>query len=79
MKLPTRGWGPWRQVFYSLHSDPEKAETDLECGVWCNAWFDKISASVYDRWPDLWRRIANLPWPHARTTRKLQKFFPNLR
>lgn len=54
-KLPSRGWGPWRQEFYSFHSNPTLAATDREFGTWSNVWVRKMSAAVYARWPDFWR------------------------
>ncbi len=81
MKIPSRGWGPWRQEFYSIHSNPDAIKADVACehGLWSNVWIGRVSNFVYDRWPTFWRWFMNLPPLHRRNTRRLNKFFPNLR
>jgi hypothetical protein len=77
-QLPSRGWGPWRQEFYSFHSNPALAADDAEhrFGVWRNVWFGRVSSFVFARWPDVWRWFANLPIPTA-SRRALRRCFAN--
>ena len=81
MKLPSRGWGPWRQEFYSFHSNISAMDADIshEFGTWTNVWTRRFGHFVYVRWPDLWRWFINLPPMRRRSIKHLQKFFPNLR
>ncbi len=80
-ELPSKGWGPWRREFYSLHSNvaDQAADTNHVFGFWCNAWISRAGRIIFRFWPNLWRWWVNLPPFRAKTTRKLQKFFPNLR
>lgn len=80
MKLPSRGWGPWREEFYSIFSNSQaiEADTNHEHGLWHNVWLGKAGHFIYGRWPDLWRWWVNLPPFHRCMTRRLNKFFPNL-
>lgn len=79
--LPSRGWGPWRQEFYSIHSSPRAQAEDVnhEHGLWCNVWANWLSNRVFDRWPNLWRWWANLEPLRRRKIRQLNKWFPHLR
>jgi hypothetical protein len=78
--LPSRGWGPWRREFYSLHSDPQSIQMDTahEFGTWRNVWGGLVSHFVYTRWPSVWQWMVNIPYFHRRRVRRLRKFFPNL-
>lgn len=81
MELPSKGWGPWRKEFYSYYSFEQQMKEDIfhECGQWRNVWVGKFSSFIYNRWPDFWRWFVNLPPLHRRSTKRLQKHFPNLR
>lgn len=76
IELPSRGWGPWRQEWYSIHSDPAR---QMDAGSWKNVWIGAVSALVYARWPDFWRWWVNLPPMRRRWLKDLQRHFPNLR
>lgn len=78
-RLPTRGWGPWRQDYYTLSSNLRAPEADpaYGFGVWRNRWAHNIDGLV-------WRfaRPVALWWhnrPNSKTRRTLERFFPNLR
>lgn len=60
-QLPSRGWGPWRQEFYSIFSGSQSIAEDVkhEHGIWHNVWIQKISSFIYNRWPNLWRIWMN--------------------
>ena len=77
--LPSRGWGPWREEFYSLHSNPRLIAEDVEhrFGVWHNVWSHRVGSVVFRVSPALWRWWANRPT--SKTRRTLQSFFPNLK
>lgn len=75
--MTTRGWGPFKEEFYSLSSNLADQDS-LEFGLWRNVYIGKLSNFIYDRWPGPWKWLVNLRPLHARFTRKLQKFFPNL-
>jgi hypothetical protein len=73
--MKSRRWGPWRQEWYSIYSDPTR---EFEVGSWRNVWIGKLSAFTFERWPDFWRWWNNLPIIRQRWLRGLQKHFPNL-
>ncbi len=63
-RLPTRGWGPWRQEFYSVcskHRITHPTCSTCKAGSWPNCWKRALGARIYKRWPRLWRRWANRP------------------
>lgn len=75
MTLPSRGWGPWRQEFYSLSAFPH----DMTAGIWRNVWLSKVSGTIYRYRPGLWRWWMNTPSMRARFLKRMKPFFPNLR
>lgn len=81
-QLPSRGWGPWRQEFYSFHSSMRLQREDAkhEFGSWQNVWTAKLSRAVFARWPGLWRWLVNntLVRRHSRSWRDLRRCFPNM-
>lgn len=77
-KLPSRGWGPWRQEFYSFRSDTREIE-DFNFGLWHNCWLHHVSSFMYGHWPNLWRWWFNLPPMRWAWLRRVKTFFPNLR
>jgi hypothetical protein len=63
-RLAVRGWGPWRQEWYSICSAHQNGGPDDECqlcraGLWRNCWRQFFGHIVYKRWPRLWRWWAN--------------------
>jgi hypothetical protein len=81
-QLPSRGWGPWRQEFYSFHSSPrlQREDAGREFGSWRNVWVAKFSRFVFARWPDFWRWWVNtkIMKQHSRSWHDLRRCFQNL-
>lgn len=62
--MESKGWGPWRQEWYSFCSRHRR--TDPKChicssGHWVNVWRVRLGSLVFKASPDLWRWWANRP------------------
>ena len=79
MKLPSRGWGPWRREFYSLYSTTRQIEADVnhEHGEWVNVWTHQADSMVYALCYQLWHWWHNRP--NSKSRRAIEKHFPKLR
>lgn len=58
----SRGWGPWRENYYSICSAHHIFVHDCprcEVGTWYNAWLGKVSNLAYRISPHLWRLWVN--------------------
>ncbi len=58
----SQGWGPWRQVWYSIcsHHQPFDPECRLcKRGQWVNHWGNVLDGVFYKLTPKLWRWWAN--------------------
>lgn len=78
--MMTRGWGPWRQDWYSICSAHMKPQTDCpncQAGQWINTWNHALGGIVYRLHKPTWLWWANRP--NSKTKRFLRKHFPNLR
>lgn len=63
-RADTRGWGPWRQDWYSIcsahqHGGPEDDCRLCRAGKWRNRWRHFLGHCVYKISPRLWRWWAN--------------------
>jgi hypothetical protein len=80
MTLPSRGWGPFRQEWYSYSSSTDTTKTGPETGFgsWVNVWGHRGSSLLYRLSPKLWRVWANRKYfnPGAR---RLERTFPKLK
>lgn len=77
MKLPSRGWGPWRQEWYTYSSSPRKAAPEDGFGQWRFVWAQAVDSLIYRRLKPVWIWWHNRP--NSLTRRRLRKHFPNLR
>ena len=80
MNIRSRGWGPWREEWYSICSAHRGyKETCNLCnkGTWVNVYKQAAGYFIFERWPDLWRWWANRPWSPRR--KKLEGWFPGLK
>jgi hypothetical protein len=62
IKLPARGWGPFRYDWYSICSRHQNYDTDCtlcQKGGWVNHWGQFIGHIFFKLCPNLWKRLAN--------------------
>lgn len=60
--IERKGWGPWREDWYSICSAHRKTRDDCiacHCGTWVNAWGAAIGRVFYRATPRLWQWWAN--------------------
>lgn len=77
-RLKSKGWGPFRQDWYSVCSMCYYHNEDCprcRVGRWHNRLTRKFGSMVYRLWPDLWRWWANRP----AGKRDLQKLLKEIR
>lgn len=82
--MKTRYWSIFKQDWYSICSGHSAHETEDTCiryqsGEWRNRTLYKCSNLIYNRLPNLWRWWVNLSMNKNRFTKRLQKWFPNLK
>jgi hypothetical protein len=70
-ELPERGWGLWRQEWYSIcsmHSVHDENCRMCTCGTWINVWTQMFGSAVFKIAPELWRR-----WKNRKSARSITK------
>ncbi len=78
--MKTKGWGPWRQDFYSICSQHTRSKDNcIRCqsGTWVNNWMHNIEGLVYKLNYKLWFWWVNRP--NSKHRSELEKIFPNLK
>ncbi len=57
-----RGWGPTHETWYSACSAHRRYRTSCstcQYGSWVNTWRQAVTHEFYERYPGLWRVLAN--------------------
>jgi hypothetical protein len=56
--MKTKGWGPWRKLWFSfcsMHQEYQETCHICNAGHWVNNWRYKFEDFIYKNFPKLWK------------------------